>query len=88
MTHSILTIPVRPGDEDDFVAAFMRLDVLGHAARIPAFRGGVLLRPREAGAGFRRPRALGGLGRLPGVARRADPRELNAGDRHHSSRAR
>jgi heme-degrading monooxygenase HmoA len=52
MTHSILTIPVRPGDEDAFVAAFLRLDVLGHAAEIPAFRGGELLRPLEKGQEF------------------------------------
>jgi heme-degrading monooxygenase HmoA len=47
MTHSILTIPVRPGEADAFVEAFHRLDVFGHAATIPAFRGGELLRPRE-----------------------------------------
>jgi heme-degrading monooxygenase HmoA len=52
MTHSILTIPVRPGDEDAFVAAFLRLDVLGHAAKIPAYRGGELLRPLEKGQEF------------------------------------
>ena len=52
MTHSILTIPVRPDDEDAFIEAFHRLDVLGHAARLPAFRGGTLLRPRAAGGGF------------------------------------
>lgn len=52
MTHSILTIPVRSGVEDDFVSTFEALDVLGHAARIPAFRSGVLLRPREAGEAF------------------------------------
>lgn len=52
MTHSILTIPVRPGAEDAFVEAFFRLDVFGHAAQIPAFRGGELLRPRGAGEGF------------------------------------
>ena len=52
MTHSILTIPVRADDEDAFVETFQRLDVLGHAARLPAFRGGQLLRPREAGKGF------------------------------------
>lgn len=52
MTHSILTIPVRAVDEDAFIEVFHRLDVLGHAARLPAFRGGRLLRPREAGGGF------------------------------------
>ena len=52
MTHSILTIPVRPGDEDAFLAAFLRLDVFGHAAQIPAFRGGELLRPVEEGHEF------------------------------------
>lgn len=52
MTHSILTIPVRSGAEDDFVSTFEALDVLGHAARIPAFRGGALLRPRESGEAF------------------------------------
>ncbi len=52
MTHSILTIPIRAADEDAFVEAFFRLDVLGHAAGIPAFRGGELLRPREPGSGF------------------------------------
>ncbi len=52
MTHSILTIPVRAADEDAFVDAFQRLDVLGHAAKIPAFRGGELLRPLEEGHDF------------------------------------
>ena len=52
MTHSILTIPIDAADEDAFVDAFFRLDVFGHAARIPAFRGGELLRPREPGSGF------------------------------------
>ena len=52
MIHSILTIPVRAPDEGAFVEAFLRLDVLGHAARLPAFRGGWLLRPRDAGEGF------------------------------------
>ncbi len=52
MTHSILTIPIDAADEDAFVDAFLRLDVFGHAARIPAFRGGELLRPREPGSGF------------------------------------
>lgn len=52
MTHSILTIPVHSGAEDAFVAAFAELDVLGHAAQIPAFRGGALLRAREAGEPF------------------------------------
>ena len=52
MTHSILTIAVRPGEEDAFVEAFFRLDVLGHAATIPAFRGGELLRPHEPADGF------------------------------------
>jgi heme-degrading monooxygenase HmoA len=50
--HSILTIPVRPGAEDAFVEAFSRLDVFGHAAAIPSFRSGVLLRPLEPGAPF------------------------------------
>lgn len=52
MTHSILSIPVRSGAEDEFVAAFAELDVLGHAARIPAFRGGALLRPQAGGDAF------------------------------------
>jgi heme-degrading monooxygenase HmoA len=52
MTHSILTIPVCPVDEEAFIEAFRRLDVLGHAARLPAFCGGTLLRPRVAGGGF------------------------------------
>jgi heme-degrading monooxygenase HmoA len=52
VTHSILSIPVRSGTEDEFVAAFADLDVLGHAARIPAFRGGTLLRPQAAGDAF------------------------------------
>jgi heme-degrading monooxygenase HmoA len=50
--HSILTIPVHPGAEDAFAEAFERLDVFGHAAGIPGFRGGVLLRPLDAGAPF------------------------------------
>lgn len=52
MTHSILTIPVRPGEETAFLAAFVRLDVFGHAAQIPGFRGGELLRPLEDGHEF------------------------------------
>lgn len=52
LTHSILKIPVRSGAEDDFVAMFARLDVFGHAAAIPAFRGGALLRPQDAGEDF------------------------------------
>jgi heme-degrading monooxygenase HmoA len=52
MTHSILTIPVRAGEEDAFLAAFARLDVFGHAAQIPGFRGGELLRPLEDGQDF------------------------------------
>jgi heme-degrading monooxygenase HmoA len=52
MTHSILTIPVRAGEEAAFLAAFVRLDVFGHAARIPGFGGGELLRPVEAGHAF------------------------------------
>jgi heme-degrading monooxygenase HmoA len=52
VTHSILTIPVRRGEEDAFVEAFLGLDVLGRAAEIPAFRGGSLLRPQQAGDAF------------------------------------
>ena len=51
-THSLLTIPVKPGKEDAFVATFHRLDVFGHAAQVPAFRGGHLLRPRDGSAEF------------------------------------
>jgi heme-degrading monooxygenase HmoA len=52
MTHSILTIPVRAGQEAAFLDAFVRLDVFGHAARIPGFGGGELLRPVEDGDDF------------------------------------
>ncbi len=45
-------IPVRSGAEDAFVEAFIRLDVFGHAAEIPGFRGGELLRPQEVGEPF------------------------------------
>jgi heme-degrading monooxygenase HmoA len=46
-THSLLTIPVRSGSEDAFVDAFHRLDVFRHAAEVPEFRGGELLRPQD-----------------------------------------
>ncbi len=52
MTHSILTIPVRAGEEGAFFEAFVRLDVFGHAAKIAGFRGGELLRPLEDGDAF------------------------------------
>jgi heme-degrading monooxygenase HmoA len=51
-THSLLTIPVRPGAEDAFVDAFHRLDVFGHAAQVPEFEGGELLRPQDGGSTF------------------------------------
>ena len=51
-THSILIIPVRAGSEDAFVDAFHTLEVFGHAARVPAFRGGELLRPRDGSSEF------------------------------------
>src|SRR3954451_2541980 len=46
-THSLLTIPVREGAADALVEAFHRLDVFGHAAQVPGFQGGELLRPQE-----------------------------------------
>jgi heme-degrading monooxygenase HmoA len=52
VTHSILTIPVHAGSEDAFIEAFHRLDVFGHAAQVPAFRGGELLRPCDGSSEF------------------------------------
>jgi heme-degrading monooxygenase HmoA len=46
-THSLLTIPVRAGAEEAFVEAFHRLDVFAHAAQVPEFEGGELLRPQQ-----------------------------------------
>lgn len=51
-THSLLTIPVRDGAEEAFVDAFQRLDVFGHAAQVPEFQGGELLRPQDGGRTF------------------------------------
>ncbi len=51
-THSLLTIPVRAGAEAEFVAAFHRLDVFAHAAAVPEFQGGELLRPQDGGSTF------------------------------------
>jgi hypothetical protein len=52
MTHSILTIPLRVGDEDASAHAFVRLEVPVRAAELPASRGGELLRPRQPGDDF------------------------------------
>lgn len=51
-THSLLTIPVRDGAEEAFVEAFNRLDVFAHAAQVPGFQGGELLRPQDGGSVF------------------------------------
>jgi len=50
--HSILTIPVKAGAEDEFAHGFNALRVFEHAGRIAGFRGGRLLRPLAPGEPF------------------------------------
>jgi heme-degrading monooxygenase HmoA len=52
LTQSLLQIPVRPGAEDEFARRFRAQRVFEHAASIPGFRGGRLLRPLEPGGSF------------------------------------